>query len=406
DPAYTKEFFYNSDTFDRGDPKKSLQGSSLRYYFGEGILSAHGENWKRQRRLLIPAFRSTLALETPVKCCQRLIDIIDCYLDRPMDILHFMRRTTMDVLGLAIFGIDFQVTNDGKNEFYTLYSEIVSDFLNPLYLIIPFVNQIYWPARLRALQKIDRFETMLADIILKKRHTGEQLGQDIVSSLIREKNGIRHNLTAKEIRDAVNNILFAGHDTAANALSILLCHTALHRDVQDRARQETLKVFYRRENFNQFTEEKLAALSYSHCVIKESMRVEPVVSVVTSRTNIRPIQLGKYHIPKGTKMGVHIFAQHHSPRVWNENAEFRPERFFQKEGDKVPHWMPFAMGPHQCLGIQFAMREIRVIFAMLLFEYEWYLPSNSIHHSGVKTCMGPVTTTKDLYICFKKRVAD
>ncbi|KAJ1656647.1 hypothetical protein IWQ61_003816 [Dispira simplex] len=394
--------------FDRGDPKKSLQGSSLRYYFGEGVLSAHGENWKRQRRLLTPAFRNILALKTPVKCCQRLIDIIDYQRDCPIDVLHFMRRTTMDILGLAIFDIDFQVTTDGENEFYTLYSEIVSDILNPLYLVLPFVNRIHWPARIRALQKIDQFESMLADIIIKKCHAGEQLGRNLVSSLIRKKKGIHYDVTAKEIRDAIHNILFAGHDTTANALSILLCHTALHRDIQGRARQETLGVFYRREDFNRFTEEKLSALPYSLCVIIESMRLEPVVSAVTSRNTTRSIQLGRYHIPQGTKMGVHIYAQHHDPKFWTGPEEFRPERFSsrpRKEGDEKPHWIPFAMGPHQCLGTQFALREIRVIFAMLLFEYEWYLPSNSIHHSGVKTRMGPVTSTKDLYICFKKRVA-
>ncbi|RKP35517.1 cytochrome P450 [Dimargaris cristalligena] len=345
---------------------------------------------------------------------------------------------TLDVLGFEIFGVDFHVTSDKPSAFYNLYSEIISEVLNPLYLVLPIVNRLPWPARLRSLRKIAEFEALLADTIVTKSREMSQDADggahvmhsiDIITSLTKGLGEGAESLSTKEIRDGVNNLLFAGHDTTANALSFLLCHMAIYKDIQVKARNEVLRAIDAMPDtadpWAAFGDDQLAALPYCFNVIRESMRHEPVISCLTNRKLRGAYQYGDYVLPPGTKVGVHIYDLQHSPDYWggssvggydrgNDTGDrecdldaFRPERFEagprRGKPDGVVAWIPFAMGSHQCVGMQFALREIRTAFAMLLYHYEWHLPKHSIHHNGLKTRLAPVTSAKNLQLCFIRR---
>ncbi|KAJ1978479.1 hypothetical protein H4R34_003189 [Dimargaris verticillata] len=257
DPQYIYDFFYNPDTFDRPNPSSLLTGSPLRYFFGNGILAAYGK---------VCHIRSGAGLF------------------RPRVVALDQRLLTLEILGIEIFGIDFE-------------------------------------------------------------------------------------------------------------------------HVQTAARQEVLSVIPSSAGFEQLTDETLNQLQYGHAVIKESMRYEPVLSVLTNRHLRHDYHVGTIVLPKGTKMGVHVYGVHHNPQLWDQPDVFKPERFLTEAGrsDRALGWIPFAAGTHQCIGMQFAMRQIRIIFALLLYHYEWSLPVGSIHADQLQTTLGPVTSVRNLFLHFRKR---
>ncbi|KAJ1977306.1 hypothetical protein H4R35_002353 [Dimargaris xerosporica] len=210
DPQYIYDFFYNPDTFDRPNPSSLLTGSPLRYFFGNGILAANGKNWRRQRRIAAPAFRKSLTPWVTVMCTRRFMQMLDQHLSEPIDIFSQLKRLTLEILGIEIFGIDFEVLNNAQSYFFTLYNEIIREVLNPIYLVLPIVNKLPWGPRLRTMAKIDELEKLLADTITQKRlnpavHTGE----DIVSILFRAMQDRRERLTSTELRVRTNLSLCA-----------------------------------------------------------------------------------------------------------------------------------------------------------------------------------------------------
>ncbi|KAJ1930557.1 hypothetical protein IWQ60_000167 [Tieghemiomyces parasiticus] len=338
DPNYRRQYFCQRDLFDRQLPNSALNGSPLRGFFGDGVLSSHGEAWRRQRRLLAPSFRRTFPAEATVRCSRRLFDVLDHHASVPVDVLHYLKNLLADAVAV------------------------------------------------KATQSVDSGNNIIASLVESPRTTGE-------------------HLSPKEIRDAVNNILFAGHDTTANALAFLLCHTAIHQSVQTQARDEVLAATRTAEDWDHFDEARLAELPYGYNVIKESLRHEPILSVLSNRRLLRDYPFGPYTIPAGSKMGLHIYDVHHNPAHYDDPLAFRPERFGKdrSSSDSQLTWIPFAAGPHQCIGIHFALRKVRVVFALLLYHYEWELPHDSIHFQGLKTVLSPVASARDLRVRFRRR---
>jgi cytochrome P450 len=267
----------------------------------------------------------------------------------------------LTMLGRTAFGYAFDTRPELRAPIHralvTLTSEVVKRHFAP----VP-----YW--RLVPGRAVADAQACLAkvvdDIVVhgERRRAAGVAADDLLELLLRAREDGK--LTDADVRDEVLNILIAGHETSATAMSWIVAMLAKHPDVQAKARREV----DRRLGGRAPTAESLESLPYVTQVIKETMRLYAPVPFSIHRAE-RDGFVGDVFVPKGTAIDLLSYLAHRDPASWPEPLRFDPDRF--ASGDIPPHrYFPFLIGPHTCIGMHLAMTELRVVTAMLLQRFE------------------------------------
>ena len=233
----------------------------------------------------------------------------------------------------------------------------------------PWIPPLWLPTpgnrRRRALQST--LHTTI-DTLITKRVAGAVNGQvedrgDLLSMLLLAQDETGKGLTPSQVRDEVNTILLAGHETTSNALTWTWYLLGQHPEVAEKLYAEVDKVLAGRAP----TLADLPNLPYTAKVIKESMRLYPPAWMLNRRRAVVDTTLGGYPIPRGTEVIISSYVMHHLARYFEDPDEFRPERFTAEFEESLPRfaYMPFGGGPRVCIGNSFAMMETQLILAMV-----------------------------------------
>ena len=169
-------------------------------------------------------------------------------------------------------------------------------------------------------------------------------------------------LDDQEVRDALITILIAGHDTTALALAWALAEIVPRPEVVDRLADELRRV----TGGGPPEAEHLPALEYLDGAIRESLRLRPVVPFVVRKT-VQPFAAGGREYPAGVVLCPCSYLVHRREDLYPEPDRFRPERFLERKFG--PHeWFPFGGGNRVCLGMPFALYEMKVLLATLFSQ--------------------------------------
>nr|CAH7767116.1 unnamed protein product [Callosobruchus chinensis] len=178
---------------------------------------------------------------------------------------------------------------------------------------------------------------------------------------------IKHSdLTEEELRDEVSTVVFGGTDTTANATVYTLLMLGLYPDVQQRVYEEVMEVLGPEKSVEPAD---LLKLDYTERVIKESMRLFPVVSLV-SRYVAEDVEIGDYVAPAGITIGFPIIHIHRSENYWEDPMKFDPDRFLPENVAKRHPlcYMPFSSGIRSCIGWKYAMMNLMTLTARIVRE--------------------------------------
>lgn len=164
-------------------------------------------------------------------------------------------------------------------------------------------------------------------------------------------------------------IFLAGFDAPSIAMASIAYCLALNPDVQDKLIAE-IRDYHR--NHSEITYENVHELKYLDAVIHETLRLYPPV-MRTERRAVADIEFEGLKVPKDTIAVLPSYVMHRDPKLWEEPEEFRPERFFAENRHKYHPfaYIPFAGGLRNCLGIRFAMTELKVIYVRLLQRFRF-----------------------------------
>ncbi|XP_073241136.1 cytochrome P450 3A28-like isoform X4 [Porites lutea] len=115
----------------------------------------------------------------------------------------------------------------------------------------------------------------------------------------------------------------------------------------------------------------LHQMPYLDMVINETLRIYPPGFLLQRDCN-EACTIKGVHIPKGLPIIIPVYPIHHDPDIWPEPEKFDPERFSEAEKSKRhPYaFMPFGYGPRNCVGMRFALLEIKLTVAKLLKKYK------------------------------------
>ena len=202
------------------------------------------------------------------------------------------------------------------------------------------------------------------------------------------KSYLAENPSAQSIPDAFKEVaiaqvklfIFAGHDTTSSAVIFTFDLLFKHPDILARVRAEHDAVFG--PNISQAgsllisKSQLLNQLPYTVAAIKEALRIYPTVAALrVGQPNFSLVTESGQRFPTDgcIVLGDH-YGVHHNPKVWPEAEKFLPERWLVDEGDPLyppkNAWRPFERGPRNCIGMELAMTEIKIILALTIRSFD------------------------------------
>ncbi|KAI9263216.1 cytochrome P450 [Phascolomyces articulosus] len=421
-PDLVKKVLMDTDTFPKDDLGDELDGTVFGRFAVSApnlIFSRSHKHWLSQRKVANPAFKRAAPVEMFGHLSQEMFEVMDKVLDKPIDCHDIMERYTLDAIGRGGFGFNFRAVLDHDNDWVRKYNNIINAMLKPLHLLLPGLDRtilFMMPERQKVHQELSELLTMLRELIIRKRQELKEMKKsnivenekDVLTLMIEAENEGNGAISDDELLSNLCIFFIAGHETSANSLSSVAYNLAMNPEIQKKAREEVNSILGNEPVDIIPTLEQCRNLKYIDLIIKETLRTSPPIVTVVARKTTRDIELGGVFIPKGTRISLDLFELQNNPATWDQPDVFRPERFAPgNEADQQPKdglpWTPFIYGPRQCIGMNFALDEQRVLVAMMLRKYEWSLPEDSPHKDRLQASGLIVSSPKDFYLNFKKR---
>jgi cytochrome P450 len=167
----------------------------------------------------------------------------------------------------------------------------------------------------------------------------------------------------------------AGGETSSGAVLWGMSEMVKNPKVMEEAQSEVRRVFDKKGFVD---ETDFHQLIYLKSVIKETLRLHPSLTLLVPRESRERCQIKGYEIPAKTRVIVNIWAIGRDPRYWVEAESFKPERFL-----KIPidfkgtnfEYIPFGAGRRMCPGMTFALPNVELPLAQLLYHFDWKLPN-------------------------------
>ncbi len=339
---------------------------------GQGLFTNDGNSWKRQRKLVQPAFHTRRIGAYGEVMVEYAEDMLAGWHEGDeMDMDRAMTDLTMRIIAKTLFDANVDDTA-AIGEAITRALKEVDDRLNRLILLPKWTptqsNRIIHDSMKQLDAIIERF-------ITNRRASGEDTG-DLLSMLLlardEDTDGV---MTDKQVRDEAMTLFGAGHETTAHALSWTWYTLSQNPDVQEHLHAELAEVLGGRAP----TLEDLPHLPYTERVIKETMRLYPP-AWITTREAIEDIEIAGYTVKKGEVVVIPIYSLHRDPRYFPEPERFDPDRFSAEQEKDIPKYayLPFGGGPRVCIGNAFAMMEARLIVATMAQRFTFTVAPDQI----------------------------
>jgi cytochrome P450 len=304
---------------------------------GDGLMVSEGELWKRQRRMIQPAFN-----QESIAALFKVIVAVNLGLlqkwqsaarrNESVNVTHDVSSMALEVVLRFIFGEDYQ---EASSHFEILTVEQTRDMA--------------FARSFRALGKV------ILQIINRKRKDSAPATDALGTMMLARDPQSGQLMPDRQIIDETLTLIVAGHETTASTLNWNWYLISQHPEVEQRLANEleTLTASFKFDDLSRF--------SYARQIIEETMRLYPAGWSV-SRKALGDDWLGDYFVPAGTELYLPPYFIQRHPDLWEEPDRFNPDRF-RPENSKNRHRMamiPFSAGPRNCIGMHFARIEMQI----------------------------------------------
>lgn len=351
-----------------GDPELLHAGEGNRFFkplLGpRSVLVLDGTEHRRARRLMMPPFHGER-----MRAYGRAISELTARRaaawprGRELNLHHELQGLALEVIFGTVFGL-----GEGPSDLRDGLAKLLDTATSPLdmFMALIFLDKDGRPPFWRLQQRLGAWtpwggialEVERLDGLLLREFSARRKrpGDDILSLLLsaRDENG--DALDERELRDQMITLLVAGHETTATTLAWAVRLLLSNPDAHERLRAELAGCAG--------GPDELATLPYLDAVIQETLRLRPVVPIVW-RLLKAPLKIAGRELPAGVAVAPCIYLTHRRPDLWPEPERFRPERFLER-APKPWEFLPFGGGGRRCLGMAFALYEMKLILAGLV----------------------------------------
>jgi cytochrome P450 len=353
-----------------GDPDVLRAGEAnavLKPLVGDrSVLLLDGAEHARERKLLMPPFHGERVAAYAATMHEIAERAVDAWPEgSPFALYPHMQRITLEIILRTVFGVEEGSQLGDLRDALTRVLNRLSRPAAALLTAPPFRRHFHgltpWDGFMRDVKHAD---TLIHRQIERRRADARRGGaaqKDVLAMLLaaRDEHGLP--MTDGELRDELMTLLLAGHETTATMLCWFFELVLTHAGVQERLLCE-LRAAGADERDPDLA--AIARLPFLDATIKEVLRLRPVIPAVGRRLKA-PMTIGGYEIPAGELVVPSSILTHRMPAIWPEPEAFKPERFLNGKPDPYA-WYPFGGGARRCLGMAFALYEMKLVAASVL----------------------------------------
>ncbi|GAC1333535.1 MAG: hypothetical protein NVSMB26_14790 [Beijerinckiaceae bacterium] len=314
----------------------------VKILLGNGIMTSEGDLWRRQRRMMQPAFHrrvldrfGALIQEVNATFAERWT--ASARSGVPINLTDEVSELILKIVLESIFGTDLERLERevGGNPF-----EVVAKEQN---------RDLKFAFRFRSLSK-------LVNELIERRRTIEPCTDFLGMLMAARDRDSGAPMSNKEMIDEVMTLIVAGHETTASALTWTWYLISQHPDAAAQLEAEADRL-----PAPALLLDQAEALTFTQQVLNEALRLYPPGWLFTRRS-IAADELGGYPLGARTDVFISPYLLHRHPDFWSEPEAFRPERFAGKDALERHKfaYLPFSVGPRHCIGENLAMFEMLV----------------------------------------------
>lgn len=342
--------------------KTSIQTKDMAKYLGKGLLTSEGEYWKKQRKLIQPAFhkKQLVLLLNSIKAAIS-IELNRIETGKPVDIFPVFNDLAFQVVVKSLFSSAVGQKEINRLQYITEAAQkmLVKELRQPY---------LGWWFNLSGKIKkhtdlTDEARDILRELIDERRTSGERQ-DDLLDMLLDARYDDGSSMGNEQLIDEILILFTAGHETTSNALTFTAQLLARHPGAQEKILEEVKKANQETNSLAEF----IQACTYTKMVIEESMRLYPPVYFIDRLNNEKDVFDG-LEIPKGSTLLFSMYEIHRHKDFWQDPEKFEPERFTDPKKYSSCYY-PFGAGPRMCIGNNFAMYEMILTVAELIERYE------------------------------------
>ena len=349
-------------------PKSDRIGAGLRPLLGNSVFLTNGETWKRQRRIIDPAFEGGRLRDTyPAmwEAGEAAVARLSAHADGiPIEIEAETSHAAADVIFRTLFSIPIE---------HETASAVFSEFKahqrsQPILNLAAFIRGPKWmPRFFRAETKrtADVIRKLIGDLTTERLAAIEagtapdDLATKIMTTTDPETGD---QFDVDEMIDQVAIFFLAGHETSASALAWTLYLMATNPEWQERVAEEA------RELSSDFS--SVSRLKLSRDVFREALRLYPPVPMMVRETTCPETFRGR-DVKTGSQIVLSPWHLHRHERLWERPDEFDPTRWGTENGKQCQRdaYIPFSAGSRVCTGAGFAMVEGPMLLSLILRNF-------------------------------------
>ncbi|XP_058832973.1 probable cytochrome P450 9f2 [Topomyia yanbarensis] len=380
--------------------------------FNKAVVMLTGQKWRDMRATLSPAFtgskmRAMFGLMTEYS--DQMVQILRKEADSgrgfiEYDMKDLFSRVATDIIATCAFGIQVNSVKDTGNDFYMM-GKAMLNFLRTS-VVVRMLGYSLFPGVMQKLgiDVIDRkqiryFSNMVKETI-KNRETHGIVRPDMIHLLMMAKKGtlkfqhetfktiegfatvdesnvgtasVTKTLTDAEITAQCMIFFIAGFQAISLSMVFMAYHLAMSPTIQQKLYEEILETSKQLKQ-QALSYDTLQSMKYMDMVVSETLRLwsNPMTDRLCTKDYTLDDGKGlKFTIDKGTCVWFPIYAIHHDPQYYPNPEEFDPERFndANRANINMSTYLPFGIGPRNCIGSRFALMEMKAITYKLLLSF-------------------------------------
>nr|XP_027109162.1 cytochrome P450 71A1-like [Coffea arabica] len=377
------------------DRPKTAAGKYTSYNCSDIMWSPYGPYWHQARKMCLMELFSAKRLESyehiRVEEMNSLLLGLFQSLGKPVLLKDYLTTMSLNMISRMVLGKRYLDESDQNSiitpeEFVKMMDELL--LLNGVFNIgdsIPWLNFLDLQGYIKRMKilskKFDWFlEHVLDEHNVARMRNDEQnrVSKDMVDVLLdlAEHQTLEVKLERHGVKAFTQDLLVGGTESSAMTVEWAISELLKKPELFKKATQELDRVIGQNR---WVTEKDIPNLPYVEAIVKETMRMHPVVPMLVPRCAREDCNVAGYDIQKGTRVLINVWSIGRDPELWKDPQEFYPERFIGKEIDvkgQDYELLPFGSGRRMCPGYSLGLKVVQSTLANLLHGYNWKLPSD------------------------------
>uniref|UniRef100_M1ACK5 Cytochrome P450 monooxygenase CYP736B n=3 Tax=Solanum tuberosum TaxID=4113 RepID=M1ACK5_SOLTU len=350
------------------------------------IMGKYGPYWRHMRKLCTQQLLSNVKINSFQSMRKQELQILVNFLEKAAsnrDVVDLSAKLASLSANMACLMVIGKKYNNVDGDFKDMVKETSRMAATPnLAELFPFLRFIDFQGSIHRMKQIAKScDEFLENVIDEhaRQYSSDQskTSTDMVDTLmeIMQSGEAEFEFDRRHVKAILLDLLVASMDTSSTSIEWILSELFRHPNVMKKLQSELDYVVGQKG----IVEEKdLENLDYLNMVIKEGFRLHPVAPLLLPHESIEDCTLDGFHIPKGSRVLVNVWAIGRDPDVWHEPEKFIPERFVESTIDvrgQNFQLLPFGSGRRSCPGLQLGLTIVRLVVAQLVHSFDWEFPN-------------------------------